>query len=212
LRSPAGAGVPQQPVWPGGRRPHPQEQDVLLRRLAGHAAAHRNHPPERCAHTGAAQRRLHHRSLRSGTSPRTPFANNTIPASRFDPLAVQVLQHYPQPNAAGANNFILTGVEPDKQDQFDGALTISSTKASRLCALLLSARRRHAGAVPSRWQRQSHHGRHRTRHHPAATASRSEYDWTLSPTTLNQARFGYTRRAWTRHRYRTAGSPSPARR
>ena len=39
------------------------------------------------------------------SSPRTPFPNNTIPASRFDPIASQVLQHYPQPNVAGANNF-----------------------------------------------------------------------------------------------------------
>jgi hypothetical protein len=54
------------------------------------------------------------------SSPRAPFPNNTIPASRFDPLAVQALQHYPSPNAAAANNYILTGVEPDNQDQFDG--------------------------------------------------------------------------------------------
>src|SRR5882724_9320144 len=39
------------------------------------------------------------------TSLRTPFSNNTIPAARFDPLAVQVLQHYPVPNVTGANNF-----------------------------------------------------------------------------------------------------------
>ena len=29
------------------------------------------------------------------SSPRTAFANNTIPASRFDPIATQVLEHYP---------------------------------------------------------------------------------------------------------------------
>ena len=56
------------------------------------------------------------------SSPRTPFTNNTIPTFRFDPLAAQVLQHYPSPNASAANNFILTGVEPDNQDQFDGRL------------------------------------------------------------------------------------------
>ncbi len=35
------------------------------------------------------------------TSPRTPFPNNAIPASRFDPIAQQILQHYPLPNASG---------------------------------------------------------------------------------------------------------------
>ena len=54
------------------------------------------------------------------TSPRVPFPANTIPASRVDPIAAQVLQHYPLPNAAGANNYARTAVEPDSQDQFDG--------------------------------------------------------------------------------------------
>src|SRR3984893_2995576 len=54
------------------------------------------------------------------SSPRAPFLNNTIPSMRFDPLALQVLQHYPFPNATGANNYVRTGVEPDSQDQFDG--------------------------------------------------------------------------------------------
>ncbi|HZT31490.1 MAG TPA: carboxypeptidase-like regulatory domain-containing protein [Bryobacteraceae bacterium] len=34
------------------------------------------------------------------TSPRQLFPNNTIPASRFDPLALEVLAHYPLPNLA----------------------------------------------------------------------------------------------------------------
>ena len=56
------------------------------------------------------------------SSPRAPFPNNTIPGFRSDPLALQVLQHYPLPNASAANNYILSGVEPDNQDQFDGRL------------------------------------------------------------------------------------------
>jgi hypothetical protein len=40
------------------------------------------------------------------TSPRTQFQNNTVPTSRFDALGLQVLQHYPLPNVAGANNFV----------------------------------------------------------------------------------------------------------
>jgi hypothetical protein len=45
--------------------------------------------------------------------------NNTIPMSRFDPIAVQLLQHYPLPNVSGANNFVRTATEPDDQDQAD---------------------------------------------------------------------------------------------
>ena len=53
------------------------------------------------------------------TLPRTQFPANTIPASRFEPLATQLLQHYPVPNVAGANNFVRTATEPDNQDQAD---------------------------------------------------------------------------------------------
>src|SRR5258706_5119813 len=46
------------------------------------------------------------------SSPRTQVPNNTIPFSRFDAIAQQVLQHYPVPNVAGANNFVRTATEP----------------------------------------------------------------------------------------------------
>ena len=53
------------------------------------------------------------------TPTRTQFQNNTIPVSRFDPIGAQILQHYPLPNVAGANNFVRTATEPDNQDQAD---------------------------------------------------------------------------------------------
>src|SRR5262249_44111975 len=56
----------------------------------------------------------------SGTSNRTAFANNTIPASRMDPVAVALLQRYPLPTTAGtANNYRRSDNELDDQDQFD---------------------------------------------------------------------------------------------
>jgi len=127
-------------------------------------------------------------------SPRAPFPNNTIPASRFDPLAVQVLQHYPVPNAAAANNYRLTGVEPDNQDQFDGRVDHVFNEKHRAFMRYSYLRDNDtpvtflpdgsgnltSGAI----------GHAITRGDGLA----SEYDWTLSPSTLNQARFGYTRR------------------
>jgi hypothetical protein len=38
------------------------------------------------------------------TADRTQFANNRIPATRFDPIAAQVLARYPAPNLPGAAN------------------------------------------------------------------------------------------------------------
>src|SRR5215831_11715336 len=53
------------------------------------------------------------------TPGRTQFQNNTIPSNRFDAIGAQTLQHYPEPNVAGANNFVRTATEPDNQDQAD---------------------------------------------------------------------------------------------
>lgn len=128
------------------------------------------------------------------TSPRTAFPNNTIPASRFDAIAQQVLQHYPLPNATGANNFIFTGVEPDNQDQFDGRVDQVFSEKHRAFARY-SYFRDDDNPVPflpdgSGSITSGVIGHAITRGDGIA----SEYDWTLSPATLNQARFGYTRR------------------
>ncbi len=128
------------------------------------------------------------------TSPRVPFPNNAIPANRFDPLALQVLQHYPLPNSAAANNFVLTGVEPDNQDQFDGRVDHVFNEKHRVF-VRYSYLRDDDTPVPFLPDGSGNLttgviGHAITRGDGLA----SEYDWTLSPTTLNQARFGYTRR------------------
>ncbi len=128
------------------------------------------------------------------TSPRTAFANNTIPSNRFDSFGLQVLQHYPLPNASGASNFIFTGVEPDNQDQFDGRIDHVFTEKHR-AFVRYSYLRDNDTPVPflpdgSGNLTSGVIGHAITRGDELA----AEYDWAISPTTLNQARFGYTRR------------------
>jgi hypothetical protein len=128
------------------------------------------------------------------SSPRVPFPNNTIQPAQFDPLAAQVLQHYPLPNATGANNYALTGIEPDNQDQFDGRADHVFNDKHRAFARY-SYWRDNDTPVPflpdgSGNLTSGVIGHAITRGDGIA----SEYDWTLSPATLNQARFGYTRR------------------
>jgi hypothetical protein len=128
------------------------------------------------------------------TSPRVAFPNNTIPASRYDSLSLQVLQHYPSPNAAGANNYIRTAVEPDNQDQFDGRVDRVFNEKHRAFVRYSYLRDDDTPATflpdGSGNITSGVIGHAITRGDGIA----SEYDWTLSPTTLNQARFGYTRR------------------
>ena len=128
------------------------------------------------------------------TSPRAPFASNSIPLSRFDPVALQVLAHYPLPDAAGANNYIRTGVEPDGQNQFDGRLDHVFNERHRA---FLRYSYLHDDDNPVTFLPDGSGnitsgviGHAITRGDGVA----SEYDWTLSPSMLNQARFGYTRR------------------
>jgi hypothetical protein len=128
------------------------------------------------------------------TSPRTTFPNNTIPTNRFDSLAQQVLQHYPLPNASGANNFVLTGVEPDNQDQFDGRIDHVFTQKHR-AFVRYSYLRDDDNPVPFLRDGSGNLtsgviGHAITRGDGIA----SEYDWTVLPSMLNQARFGYSRR------------------
>jgi hypothetical protein len=130
------------------------------------------------------------------TSPRTPFANNTIPASRFDSIGAQVLQHYPVPNLPGtANNFVRTAVEPDNQDQFDARIDHIINDKHRLFGRYSYFRDDDNPVTPlpdgSGTLSTGVIGHAITRGDSVA----SEYDWTVSPNMLNQARFGYTRRA-----------------
>jgi len=54
----------------------------------------------------------------AGGTPRTQFANNTIPGDRMDPVALTLLERYPLPTSSGtANNFRRVANESVDQDQ-----------------------------------------------------------------------------------------------
>jgi hypothetical protein len=128
------------------------------------------------------------------TSPRTQFPNNTIPTFRFDSLGLQVLQHYPLPNVAGANNFVRTATEPDNQDQADfrvdryigekhrifGRYTIFHDDDTPVTPLPDGSGSLTSGVI----------GHAITR----GDAFVGDYNWVLSASALNQFRVGYSRR------------------
>jgi hypothetical protein len=124
------------------------------------------------------------------------FGNTVIPPAQFDPVGVEVLNRYPLPNRPGtANNYVLTGVEPDNQDQFDVRLDHYFGARHRVFGRYSQLRDDDipvtplpdgSGAISSGVT-----GHARTRGDSLA----GEYTWSISPDTLNQSRFGYTRRA-----------------
>jgi hypothetical protein len=129
------------------------------------------------------------------TSPRQQFPSNTIPLTRFDPVGKQVIAHYPDPNLPGtANNYVRTAGEPDSQDQFD--VRVDHYFGAR----------HHVFGRYSYW----HDDDNPVTPLPDGSGSLTsgvighaltrgdnvvaEDDWTISPTMLNQLRFGYSRR------------------
>jgi hypothetical protein len=127
-------------------------------------------------------------------SPRTQFLNNTIPGDRFDNIAKQILQHYPSPNVTGANNFVRTATEPDNQDQFDTRIDRYFGEKHRVFGRYTYLRDDDTPVTPlpdgSGSLTSGVIGHAITR----GDAIVGDYDWTVSPSTLNQARFGYSRR------------------
>ena len=129
------------------------------------------------------------------TPARLPFPGNEIPSTRIDPIAAQILARYPEPNRIGtANNYIRTGVEPDNQDQFDARLDRYFGVAQRLFGRFSYLRDDDTPVTPlpdgSGTITSGVIGQTATRGYQGV----AEHAWALSPTVLNQARFGYTRR------------------
>jgi Carboxypeptidase regulatory-like domain/TonB dependent receptor-like, beta-barrel len=128
------------------------------------------------------------------TSPRTQFPNNTIPASRIDPIAGQVLQHYPLPNVSGASNFVRTATEPDNQDQADFRVDRYFGEKHRVFGRYTFFRDEDTPVTPlpdgSGILTSGVVGHAITR----GDAIAGDYNWVPSASTLNQLRFGYSRR------------------
>lgn len=127
-------------------------------------------------------------------SPRTQFVNNTIPATRFDALGIQVLDHYPLPNVTGASNFARTATEPDNQDQADFRIDRYFGEKHRIFGRYTFLRDNDTPVTPlpdgSGSLTSGAIGHARTR----GDAFAGDYNWTLSPMALNQFRVGYSRR------------------
>jgi hypothetical protein len=143
------------------------------------------------------------------SSPRTQFPNNTVPASRFDPLASQILQHYPAPNVAGANNFVRTATEPDDQDQADFRLDRYFGQKHRVFGRYTFFRDDDNPVTPlpdgSGSLTSGVIGHAITR----GDAFAGDYDLVLSPSTLNQFRVGYSRRGLTQTSLQDGGITVP---
>ncbi len=132
---------------------------------------------------------------------RTAFPNNAIPLDRFDGAALVVMDRYPAPNVftaagaeAAANNYRRVGNDETAADQFDGRMDHYFSPRHRVFSRYSYVRDRSRPAAPlpdgSGTLTAAFIGNTLTR----ADSVAGEHTWNLSPTSVNQFRFGFTRR------------------
>ena len=143
-----------------------------------------------------------------GSFRRDQFPNNTIPPDRFDSAALKELDRFPLPNVfsgsseATANNYRRTGNEQLYQDQFDVRLDHQLSSTQRVFGRYSYLRDDSRPVTPlpdgSGTITTGVIGNTLTR----ADGIVVEHSWTLTPGSLNQLRFGYTRRGFNRDELR----------
>jgi hypothetical protein len=139
---------------------------------------------------------------------RDAFPGNTVPASLFDTATLAVLNRYPEPNLPGAaNNYRRVGSDTTAQDQFDTRLDRYFGSRHKIFGRYSYLRDDSQPATPfpdgSGTFTATYIGKTLTR----ADGVVGEHSWTLSPASVNQLRFGFTRRGFDRSALAT-GTPA----
>ena len=143
---------------------------------------------------------------------RDPLPNNTIPASMVDPATAVVFDRYPAPNVfsgaaeAAANNYRRVGLDTTAQDQFDARIDRYIGTRQRVFARYSYLRDDSAPATPlpdgSGTFAATYIGKTLTR----ADSVVAEHTFHVTPASVNQFRFGYTRRGFHRSSLATGQS------
>ena len=144
----------------------------------------------------------------NGGTTRSPFAGNTIPAERIDPVARTLLERYPLPTSAGtANNYRRLASETVDQDQFSLRIDHRLANRDQVFGRLTRFREEFIPVTPlpdGSGVTAGTLGPQRT----GAWSFASSYQRTFSPNLLNELWIGDTRRAVERAASRLEGTPS----
>jgi hypothetical protein len=146
---------------------------------------------------------------------RSSFPNNVIPASRFDRVAIAVLSRYPLPNvftAAGrettANNYRRSGIDTTDADQFGVRLDRYFGQRHRLFGRYSFLRDDSSPTTPCLMAAAKSRPESLAHRLTRADSVAVEHTFTRSPVSLNQFRFGYTRRGFDQSAMRGTSSQS----
>jgi hypothetical protein len=122
-----------------------------------------------------------------------PFPNNTIPANRIDPVSAQLMNLFPLPNAAGANNFFRTANATDNAQRYLVRTDLHASAADNIFARYYQSNRDRYipgnfggiadGTSTSAWGRQN----------MKTYTFAAGWNHTVGSSALNEVRFGYNK-------------------
>ena len=120
---------------------------------------------------------------------RLPFAGNALPANRLDPLALSFQSLYPTPNRAGyANNWVGTLPSPSPFMKYFGRMDYNLSDKNRLTLSVTQRDNPGSSITPDAPLDQ-------TKSDIESYNAQISDVWTMSPNTVNEFRFGFTRQA-----------------
>jgi hypothetical protein len=125
-----------------------------------------------------------------------PFPNNTIPRTRFDPVAARMLELWPDPNFSGSGtrqNFTRTPAWNNDRDQIDGRIDWDASEQDKVFGRFSKNRtdnlRGSVFAPPGRGAA----GNDRALDDDDAHSAVFSYTRILKPTVVNEFRYGFVR-------------------
>ena len=132
----------------------------------------------------------------SGGFVREAFADNRVPASMMDPVALNVIQYYPAPNIAGnaitnQNNFYNTGSSRLDQDQWDFRVDHNLSDNQRF--FVRFSWRENIDAPPQMFPDAAAIAEGRVEQGVRQPSISIDYSNTLNPTTIFTGRVGFSR-------------------
>lgn len=131
---------------------------------------------------------------------RTPFPGNLIPSARFDAKSFAALSRYPEPNIPGAvaNNYRRSANQTTDSNQADGRIDHYFNAAHRLFVRYTLLRDNSFPVTPLPDGSGNIASGLTTPTDTQADAIAAEHTWIVSPSSVNQFRFGWTTRRFQR--------------
>jgi hypothetical protein len=134
---------------------------------------------------------------------RTAFPGNVIPASRFDPVAANVVKYYPSPNTTGnvntgLNNYYVASTSPENIYNIDAKVDENLNERNRF--FIRASRRVDTTVPPNQVPAEIRIAQGGVTITDSFTNGAADYTFNLNPTFLIDLRYGYGRSTETRDR------------